>query len=82
MAVIDDAYIKSNFSPFLSVQSDSAIYQTVFASPQEFEEYKDLIFALAKYTMNVPEEINHVVLLSTCTFERENQRGVVVGKLT
>ncbi|HAJ97021.1 MAG TPA: hypothetical protein DCO72_04730 [Ruminococcus sp.] len=80
--LLNDGLHKIQFFAYLSVQSDSGIYRTVFASPQEFEEYKDFIFALASYTMNVPEEINHVVMLSTCTFERENQRGILVGKLT
>ena len=80
--LLDDGLHKIQFFAYLSVQSNSAIYQTVFVTPQEFEEYKELMFECAVYTMDVPEEINHVILLSTCTFERENQRGILVGKLT
>ncbi|MEE5992697.1 MAG: sortase [Oscillospiraceae bacterium] len=80
--LLDDGLHKIQFFAFLSVQSDSAVYHTDFVNQREFEEYKELLFDCAVYTMNVPEELDHIILLSTCTFERENQRGIVVGKLT
>ncbi len=73
------------FFAYLTVPSDSQLYQTEFSSQQEWEVYLDMLFLQASYTRSYSlEELKalenpHILLLSTCTFEYQEARGVLAG---
>jgi sortase B len=62
--------------------SDSAIYTTNFHDEEGKQGYIDLINSLATYTTD--EKIttdDRLVILSTCAYEYQNARYMVVGKM-
>lgn len=81
----EDGLHTVEFFAYLNVPSDSGIYETVFASDEERAEYIDALFAEAVYTAGLTaEELKqggqaHILLLSTCTYEFEEARGVLAG---
>lgn len=67
---------------FLNQPSDSEIYTTNIRSEEGKQEYIDLVNKLAEYTTD--EEMStddKLVVLSTCAYEYQNARYMVIGKL-
>jgi sortase B len=73
------------FFAYLTVPSTDAVYETYFESDEERAAYIDTLFASANYTQSfTAEELKqaddlHLLLLSTCTYEYEEARGVLAG---
>ncbi|SHM81178.1 class B sortase [Ruminococcus flavefaciens] len=69
-----------SFFAYLNVPYDSMIYQV--ADTSEHEEYLDDLFAAADYATKNKDDIkdtDRLLLLSTCTYEYKDARGVLVG---
>ena len=73
------------FFAYLTAADTAPVYHAVFVSNTEKEEYIDYIFSDAEYTTDyTSEELKenddlHLLLLSTCTFEYNDARGILVG---
>ena len=67
---------------FLNEPSDSTIYTTNFKLEEDKQAYLNLIQGLASYitTANVTTE-DRLVMLSTCAYEFEEARYIVVCKM-
>ena len=82
---LKDGEHQVNFFAYMSISSTSPIYNTVFISQKDINEYIDLLYATADHTSFFSaEELKersepHLLLLSTCTFETEDSRGVLAG---
>jgi sortase B len=74
-----------SFFAYLSLSSTSPLYNTVFVSENERREYIDFLFRSSEHTsFYTAEELKgndelRLLLLSTCTFETEDSRGVLAG---
>lgn len=80
--ILEDSVHTVSFFAYLTVPSTAPAYHTVFMTDSERQEYIDYIFDTARYSMLNAVEIHtdlHLILLSTCTFEYEEARGVLVG---
>lgn len=84
LTVNDDIH-EIEFFAYLTVPSNSPVYHTVFLNEQERSDYIDLIYNEAAYVQGISaddlkssEEL-HLILLSTCTFEYDEARGVLAG---
>lgn len=67
---------------FLNQPADSKIYTTNFHSKSSKKEYIDLIKSLAMYTTDEKMTTDSkLVILSTCAYEYQNARYMVIGKL-
>ena len=67
---------------FLNQPSDSKIYTTNMSDPEECADYIDMVRELSEYTTEAdvgPDDT--LVVLSTCAYEYQNARYMVVGKL-
>ena len=67
---------------FLNVASDSGIYRINVDGEDECQKFINLINSQASYVANMtltPED--RIVLLSTCAYEFDNARYVIVGKM-
>ena len=61
----------------------SFAYAMNFDSPEQFMGHIELVRDLSTFKSDVQvSETDHIVTLSTCTYERDDGRYVVVGKLT
>ena len=75
------------FFAYMNVTETASAYHAVFVSDAEKNEYIDYIFSDAQYTSGYnSEELKekddlHLILLSTCTYEFENARGILIGVL-
>ena len=73
------------FIAYLNVCSTSPAYHASFVSPSDREAYIDYIVSQAKFLGNVSadslkaDDDLHLLLLSTCTYEFDDARGVLVG---
>ena len=68
------------FFAYLSVPSDSPVYQAEFADAEEKQKYLAYLKDTASYYQETEiDENSHLLLLSTCTFEYETARGVLAG---
>lgn len=70
------------FFAYLTVPSDSPVYNTVFITDKERRDYAELLLHTAAYHSDITaEELSQkrLVLLSTCTFEYDKARGVLAG---
>lgn len=73
------------FFAYMNVMSTAPAYHAVFISNSEKEEYIDYIFSDAVYTAGyTSDDLKqrddlHLLLLSTCTFEFTDARGILVG---
>ena len=70
------------FFAYLSIPSNAPAYHAVFLTDRERQEYIDYLFDAAKYTVLSAGDIStdmQLLLLSTCTFESDDSRGVLVG---
>ena len=67
---------------FLNQPSDSRLYTTNIHDPQEQAEYIELIRGLSEYTTSIEVSTDdRLVELSTCAYEYQEARYVVVGKM-
>ena len=67
---------------FLNQPADSQIYVTNIHDKTEREEYLKLIEDLADYTTDVKVTADdRLVILSTCAYEYQDARYMVVGKM-
>lgn len=67
---------------FLNQPADSAIYTTNFKDPDQMQQYIDLIRGLATYVTT--EEMtpdDKLVVLSTCAYEYQDARYMVICKM-
>ena len=71
------------FFAYLNVPSNAPAYHTVFVTDAERADFLDYIFSEARYTFGRSRAETgtdvRLLLLSTCTYEFENARGVLVG---
>ena len=80
--IANDEVKKISFFAYLNIKSNSPIYHTVFLTENEREDYLKTLFSEAVFTENYEKEDlvdKHLLLLSTCTYEFEDARGVLVG---
>lgn len=74
-----------SFFAYLSLSSTSPLYNTAFVSENERREYIDFLFRSSENTsFYTAEELKgrgcvKLLLLSTCTFEKKDSRGVLAG---
>ena len=67
---------------FLNQPADSQIYMTNIQDKDERAAYLELIEDLADYTMDVEVGVDdRLVILSTCAYEYQDARYMVVGKM-
>ena len=67
---------------FLNEPSDSDIYLTNMTSEEKKAEYITLVEKLSSYTTEVSVKTgDRLVLLSTCAYEYQNARYIVVCKM-
>lgn len=77
---LSDGVHAVEFFAYLNVPSDSDIYQAVFLTPAERREYLQLLRDSAKYLREADiSEDDRLLLLSTCTYEFAEARGVLAG---
>ena len=77
----DQIYMLEVFACFIT-GPDSDVYTFNFTSPEEFENYLESWRSRSNYDTDV--EVNgkdHIMTLSTCTYEYEDARYVVMGKI-
>ncbi len=66
----------------VTIPSDSSLYKYSFSSDAEKQAYLDEILSKSEVDMGVSVSAeDRIVMLSTCTYEYENARLVVYGKL-
>jgi sortase B len=74
------------FFAYLNVPSTAPAYHAVFVTEAEKQDYVSYIFSEAKYTQALgAEEIGtdaRLLLLSTCTYEFDNARGILAGLIS
>ena len=69
-----------DFFAYLNVPSSAMVYQTEFYSTEDKSAYLQYIAENAVYTMDMgADSSSHLLLLSTCTYEYDEARGVLVG---
>ncbi|MCL2513306.1 MAG: class B sortase [Oscillospiraceae bacterium] len=77
-----DAKYDLDIFAYLAVSAYSDAYKAVFNEPEDRQAHLDYIKKNAKIYRNADVGINDsIVTLSTCTYEFENARSVVVAKL-
>ena len=81
-----DGLHRVRFFAYLTVSSTSFVYRTDILRKADREEYIDRLFAEAQYTLGpTAQELKaagsglRLLLLSTCSYEYEEARGVLVG---
>ena len=70
------------FFAYLNVKSNAPVYHTVFLTEDEKKDYLAMLLSEALYKEDVqPETLadSHLLLLSTCSYEFDNARGVLAG---
>ena len=81
----EDGQHNVQFFAYLTVPSTSKVYDTGIVNKTDRDGYIDSLFDLASYTVGQTAESLkrrddlRLLLLSTCTYEFENARGVLVG---
>lgn len=69
-----------SFFAYLNVPSTANVYQTEFVSDEDREAYLEYIRDTADYVHDMDVNIDsHLLLLSTCTYEFDEARGLLVG---
>jgi sortase B len=82
---LNDGVHNVDFFAYMNVKNTAPAYHAVFVSDSEKEEYIDYIFSDAVYISNYSSDDLkqnddlHLLLLSTCTFEFTDARGILIG---
>lgn len=82
---LEDGEHNVRFFAYMTAKSTAPAYHAVFVSESEKKEYLEYILSDANYTLlNDPNEIRdktdlNLLLLTTCTFEYEDARGILFG---
>ena len=82
---LNDGAHNVRFFAYMTVMSTAPAYHAVFVSDSERAEYIDYIFSDAVYSTGYTAEALkqekdlHLLLLSTCTYEFEDARGILLG---
>lgn len=79
--ITEDGQYTVRFFAYLNVPNTAAAYHTVFVTERERQEYLDYLKTAAEYTRGI-DSIGtdaHLLLLSTCTYEFTDARGVLAG---
>lgn len=88
---LEDGFHKVNFIAYLNVSYDSFVYEVVLITPHDRSEYlekvwknavnttKDTSFQLPELKEKAEKEELKLLILSTCTYEFNQARGVLVG---
>ncbi|MDR0839054.1 MAG: class B sortase [Oscillospiraceae bacterium] len=78
----DGNYELQLFAGFVAEESEGEVWRTKFASDEAFIDWIKAAFARSTFRSYVNlEESDHVVTLSTCSYEFTGARYVVMGKL-
>lgn len=78
--ILNDEVHTVQFFAYLNVPSSAELYKTDFASDEDKLAYLDYIKENAGYYSDIEmNEKSRLLLLSTCTYEYEEARGVLVG---
>lgn len=80
---LHDKVCSVKFFAYLNVYPDAPVYDSLFMTSSEKKKYLEYIFKEAKYTQSLNiEDISenaNLLLLSTCTYEFNDARGILVG---
>jgi sortase B len=82
---LNDGVHNVDFFAYMNVKNTAPAYHAVFVSDSEKEEYIDYIFSDAVYILNYSaddlkrNDDLHLLLLSTCTYEFTDARGILIG---
>ena len=61
---------------------DADIYMMIRPEPSSFQSYIDRAYSYSNFTSNVRATAqDHIVILSTCSYEYDDARYIVLGKL-
>ena len=78
-----DAIHRVDFFSYMTVPDASDAYETIFITDDNKKDYLEYLRTHSIYRYNAPSEEelleSHLLLLSTCTFEYDNARGILVG---
>lgn len=80
--ITGDGVRQVSFFAYLNVPKESPVYSTVFLTEDEKADYLDMLWSEAVYAVKYqPEDLidKHLLLLSTCTYEFNDARGVLAG---
>ena len=82
--LVDNQLHEVEFFTYLSVSSTSTAYHTAFFTPNDKSDYINYILMMSNYSKYSADDLNniqnlHLLMLSTCTFEYEESRGILVG---
>ena len=73
------------FFAYMTIPSTASAYRTIFENSSDKDKYIDDIFGGANYTCELTaDDLKntddlHLLLLSTCTFEYDEARGILAG---
>ncbi|MBQ8122900.1 MAG: sortase [Ruminococcus sp.] len=79
---LDDGVREVEFFAYLNLRSDSPVYDTKIITGSDKENYYQTLLSEAVFAEDLDKESlsdKHLLLLSTCTYEFEDARGVLAG---
>ena len=80
--VTPDGSYRLDIWAFLNQPADSAVYTSNIDDAEDRREYIEMIKSAAEYTCGADADVNdRLVILSTCAYEYQNARYIVVCKI-